>query len=115
MEEADSKSCRVERIRRYEALLNRAERALSAYEAALEDFAAAQEGIAALNAYYGSPAWWEDFDASEAGELPADLPCGVLSEDGVWDLLERNRELLTETERLNRPAAAEPEAASPEL
>lgn len=96
---------RVERIRRYEALLNRAERVLSAYERALsvyaraqERFSAVQEDIRILNEYYGGKTWWEDFDACEAGELPADLPCGVLTEDGVWDLLERNRELIRETE-----------------
>ena len=87
----------VERVCRYEALLNEADEALSVYEAALDRFAEVQEKIAELDAYYGSKEWREDFEASETGKLPVDLPCGVLSEDGVWNLLERNRELIEET------------------
>ena len=30
----------------------------------------------------------------EAGNLPADLKRGVLSEDGIWNLLADNRELM---------------------
>ncbi len=40
-----------------------------------------------LSGYYGSAAWKRDFAADEAGFLPNDLKRGVLSEDGIWDLL----------------------------
>ena len=30
----------------------------------------------------------------EAGEFPDKLKRGVLSEDGIWNMLERNKELL---------------------
>lgn len=106
------KACDVERVARYEALLNEAGQVLSAYEAALERFAAVQEKVAELNAYYGSKAWWADFEASEAGLLPAGMPCGVLSEDSVWDLLSRNRDLIEETRtRFALPAEPAPEEA----
>lgn len=97
----------AERVGRYEAMLNEAARAVSDFEAALERFAAAQERIRALNDYLGSPAWWADLHAAEAGLLPEGLACGVLSEDGVWNLLERNRELLAELppEFCERPEA----------
>jgi hypothetical protein len=39
--------------------------------------------------YYGSPAWKRDLAADEAGLLPKDLKRGVLSEDGIYDLLEK--------------------------
>lgn len=91
-----------ERIRRYEAMRSEVEQAISAYETALDRFEAIQNQVAALNDYYGSEAWWEDFRASEEGRLPADLLCGVLSEDGIWDLLTRNREL-----QANGPQRAE--------
>ena len=110
MEEIKRTEDRAARIRHYEALLNETDQALTAYENALEEYAAAQEKLAALNAYYGSKEWWADFDASEAGELPADLPCGVLSEDGVWELLTRNRELLDETKALLQKLTPEQEA-----
>ena len=95
-ERNETAAVREARIRHYEALLNEAERVLSDYEAAMERFVAVQEKIAELNAYYGSRDWWADFDAWEAGELPPGLPCGVLSEDAVWNLLERNREYIEE-------------------
>lgn len=41
-----------------------------------------------LSAYYTSDAWKNDFAADEAGLLPKDLKRGVLSEDGIYDLLD---------------------------
>ncbi len=41
-----------------------------------------------LSAYYSSDAWKRDFVADEAGLLPKDLKRGVLSEDGIYALLE---------------------------
>ena len=40
-----------------------------------------------LEEYYSSGEWREDYEADEAGLLPADLKRGVLSQDGVFDLL----------------------------
>ena len=39
---------------------------------------------------------FKDFELDEEGKLPADLKRGVLSEDGIYNLLERNSELLGE-------------------
>ncbi|MBR1432628.1 MAG: DUF4298 domain-containing protein [Ruminococcus sp.] len=41
-----------------------------------------------LSAYYSSDAWKRDFAADEAGLLPKDMKHGVLSEDGIYNLLE---------------------------
>lgn len=57
-----------------------------------------QPEIAKLEKYYSSEQWKEDFMADEAGKLPKDLKRGVLSEDGLYVLLERNRELMSEYE-----------------
>ena len=46
------------------------------------------EDKARLEAYYTSKDWRFDFELDEAGLLPAGLKRGVLSEDGVYDLLE---------------------------
>ncbi|MCR5283532.1 MAG: DUF4298 domain-containing protein [Lachnospiraceae bacterium] len=46
------------------------------------------EDKAALEAYYTSKDWRFDFELDEAGLLPAGLKRGVLSEDGLFDLLE---------------------------
>ena len=40
-----------------------------------------------LSAYYGSKQWKKDFEADEKGKLPQQLKRGVLSEDGLWNLL----------------------------
>ena len=40
-------------------------------------------------------AWKQDFADDEAGLLPPDLKRGVLSEDGVFDLLDEYREALS--------------------
>ena len=50
--------------------------------------------LAELEKYYTSDAWKRDFAADEAGLLPMELKRGVLSEDGIYDLLERNKDLL---------------------
>ena len=52
-------------------------------------------------AYLGSDDWRRDLADDERGLLPADLKRGVLSEDGIWNLLERNRELLEEMQQLS--------------
>lgn len=41
-----------------------------------------------LSDYYNSDEWKRDFAADEAGLLPKDLKRGVLSEDGIYNLLE---------------------------
>ena len=41
-----------------------------------------------LSAYYSSDAWKRDYAADEAGLLPKDLKRGVLSENGIYNLLE---------------------------
>ena len=76
-----------------EMRMERAAKAVMELSAALDNYEAAQEDIAALNDYYGSEAWKQDFAADEAGLLPADLKRGVLSEDGIWNLLSDASEL----------------------
>ena len=45
-----------------------------------------------LTSYYESGQWLQDFEADERGELPKDLKRGVLSEDGVYNLLSEFKE-----------------------
>ena len=51
-----------------------------------------QSLISELEAYYTSDEWKRDFADDEAGLLPKKLPRGVLSEDGIYNLLEEYRE-----------------------
>lgn len=84
----------IERITYYENLLNEATAVLNEFGKALDAFVEVQGKIAELEKYYTSEEWKLDFVASEEGELPGSLLCGVLSEDGIDHMLEDNRELL---------------------
>ena len=77
----------TERIRQMELRMERAAKAVMELSAALDGYEAVMEDIVALQQYYGSEVWKRDYAADEAGLLPADLKRGVLSEDGVWNLL----------------------------
>ena len=77
-----------------EAILNEANRRISNAEKAPAGLYDYQDEIRKLEAYYTSDDWKHDFAIDEAGLFPADLQRGVLSEDGIYDMLERNRELL---------------------
>ena len=84
---------REERIRRYEEILDRAELAARQMEEAREAWEGIRDELGELEAYYTGPEWKEDYEADEAGLLPAGLKRGVLSEDGIDSVLERFREL----------------------
>lgn len=81
----------IERITRMEGLFDKGEEVIKRLETALEDFADLQPEMEALEAYYEGPDWRTDFETDEAGQLPPDLKRGVLSEDGLWNLLEDYR------------------------
>ncbi|MBR5365863.1 MAG: DUF4298 domain-containing protein [Clostridiales bacterium] len=84
----------LERIRTMEALLDDARAALDALNNALDGYEKVREEIDRLEAYYTGEDWRQDFEDDEEGRLPADLKRGVLSEDGIYDLLEDDREIL---------------------
>ena len=41
--------------------------------------------------YYLGGQWLRDYEADERGELPPDLRRGILSQDGLWNLLTESR------------------------
>lgn len=86
----------IERIQQMEQNFNQSVLAVQALWDALEQYAEARTKISALEAYYQSPQWMNDVDDDRSGKLPATLPRGILSEDGIYNLLIENRELLQE-------------------
>lgn len=46
-----------------------------------------QVKVSLLNQYLESGQWLRDFELDEKGELPKDLKRGILSEDGLYNLL----------------------------
>lgn len=84
----------ITRIQQMEEKLDKSAKAVKDLAAALERYESIQKELAELTAYYGSPSWRKDFEDDEAGKLPADLKRGVLSEDGIYDLLTENSVLM---------------------
>lgn len=91
----------IKRISLMEQRFVRAEASLSKLAEAFEQYAAVKADFEALDAYYGSDLWRLDFDADEAGKLPKDMPRGVLSEDGLWNLLDQHRLLQQQMSQLS--------------
>ena len=71
----ESLQVQIKRVAYYESIMDQAENG-------------DMNALRSLSDYYGSAAWKRDFAADEAGLLPQDLKRGVLSEDGVYDLIE---------------------------
>ena len=95
---------RITRIRLMEEKLNSALAAVDAMDRALESYEAAQKDIRALEKYLSGRLRRGDLAADEKGLLPSSLARGVLSEDGIYDLLADNDEL---KKRLARFACAQ--------
>ena len=85
---------RIDRIREMEERMERVAQWVESLSTAMEEQRSIQSDVYELSAYYESELWMEDYEADEAGELPADLNRGVLSEDGLYNLMEEYEELL---------------------
>ena len=83
----------MERIRYMEQLFDLVLESITEPSTALDKSEKIQEAIAALSDYYSSDEWKQDYADDEAGLLPENLKRGVLSEDGIWNLLSDWREL----------------------
>ena len=79
----------IARIKKYESYLNEAQQLLYAGE----NSDRLKYLISELEAYYESVKWRKDFESDEAGLLPKNLKRGVLSEDGINDLLDEYKEV----------------------
>ena len=79
----------IARIKKYESYLNEAQQLLCAGE----NSDRLKYLISELEAYYESVKWRKDFESDEAGLLPKNLKRGVLSEDGINDLLDKYKEV----------------------
>ena len=87
---------REERIRYYEKIFDEAESLLKQMEEDLTVLKKLEKDLTNLEEYYTGKNWKKDYEADEAGKLPAGLKRGVLSEDGIYDLLERYRDMKEE-------------------
>ena len=78
----------LERVAQMEQLYDGLLEALDRDPAAAREDPAVRAQLRLLTDYYESGIWLRDYESDERGELPPDLKRGVLSQDGLYDLLE---------------------------
>lgn len=77
----------IERISGMERLFDFASNAIKQHPMEKKLYQKTKQIIEVLASYYESDDWKQDYADDEAGRLPEDLKRGVLSEDGIWNLL----------------------------
>ena len=90
----------VERICHMETILDQAERVLAQMRLALEQYQELESPLNELEDYYSNGQWRKDFQDDSEGKLPEHLKRGVLSEDGVWNMLTERDSLLWQMEKI---------------
>ncbi len=80
------------RIRKYEKMMNEAILMLDDYSP--KHRRKIDNRIRKLELYLSSSEWMADYKADEEGRLPKRLKRGVLSEDGIYNLLERYHDIV---------------------
>ena len=78
---------RVIRIKHYEEIYDEVRSVVNELREAIERFDNAVPGINDLEDYYRNGLWKRDYTADDNGKLTSDLKRGVLSQDGLFDLL----------------------------
>ena len=73
----------IRRVNAMEAIMDRVAEALNNGE----KYEGMDENVEALEAYYAYN-WKDDFELDEAGAFPKDMKRGILSEDGLYNLLD---------------------------
>ena len=78
----------VKRIREMEEKFDSLRQSVRALEDAITQSQDFRDNYKALKKYMDSGKWLKDYETDEKGELPPDLKRGVLSQDGLYDLLQ---------------------------
>lgn len=77
----------INRVSMMEYRYDKVRRVLDELEEAVARYEDAKAEIKVLEEYMESGQWLRDLEADEAGEIPAGVKRGVLSEDALYDLL----------------------------
>ena len=82
----------VDRIGRMELIFDLLQKVGNTNPAALRNNMLLKELLWTLTEYYEGGQWLQDYELDEQGLLPQNLKRGVLSQDGVYNFLEKLRE-----------------------
>lgn len=80
----------IAKIKKMEEILDRHNELLDELDGILNEFVEHQEDYQELKEYYLSELFLQDMKKADAGGFPADLKCGVLTEDAVFDTMGDN-------------------------
>ena len=86
----------IDNIKKMEVIFDKARKNIDDLTENLQQYHNLQGEIEELVSYYQSEQWMKDYTDDEEGKLPADLKRGVLSQDGVYDLLNDEKEMIAE-------------------
>ena len=84
----------IERIQTMEQSFDMLQKAEGENPDTLRENAELREMLRLLRRYYEDGQWLQDYELDEQGLLPRDLKRGVLSQDGVYDFLERMEKIV---------------------
>ena len=86
----------IDNIKKMEVIFDKARKNIDDLTENLQQYHNLQGEIEELVSYYQSEQWMKDYTDDEEGKLPSDLKRGVLSQDGVYDLLNDEKEMIAE-------------------
>lgn len=91
---------RIARIKEMELRYDELTRILGTLDEAVSEYKKFKGDLGILRDYMASGQWKKDFEADEAGEVPARIKRGVLSEDGLYDFLQGADEILAQAKEV---------------
>ena len=77
----------IERIQQMEAYFDKISDVFYTKPERIKEDAEIQRILQELEQYFENGQWLEDYESDERGKLPKELKHGVLSEDGLYNLL----------------------------
>ena len=83
------------RVREMEDRYDELTRVVAGLEEAISEYINYKQELEILRDYMDSGQWKLDYEADEEGRIPAEIKKGVLSEDGLYDLLQGADKILT--------------------
>lgn len=90
------------RIDEYEQILSSSINIISNISKALSEYQHIQPSINKLAKYYGSKEWFDDLKDYDNNKLPKDINAGILSEDGIYNMLLDNEEIALDMQEISK-------------
>lgn len=89
----------IERITKNEERFDKVLESVKSLENSLSNFKANQKDLLLLKKYYMSKNWIKDKESLEKGKI-SKIKAGVLSEDGIWNMLSDIDEIIVDMKKI---------------